>query len=268
MKSTQLASAIACAFLLISNASAADLVSTSFTVGFGDTRSTAPAAGLKSTSSSGALSLTYALEDAWLVTGVAALSTSKVTLSSDDSRKNAEAIAGGVVGTKTLKAGMAMNISALYGDVKVNSTPLSGSDFSSKANSLNLGIGLVQAVVTGKASMASFSANLAYTDSDGDAYTDGTGNVVAGNANQQTKLTLGASHSWLLGEWRPSANLSYTFASREATPDSGDKDYFNWGFGVTKQLAGNSSIGLSFSTVANKQYAKEDYLSISYVRGF
>jgi Autotransporter beta-domain len=207
----------------------------------------------------------------WIGTGILGYSNYDVDVNTNSGTKEVDVSTLGLAASKSIGNGRSISFSALYGKISIDSAEiLSGlrATDTSDVRSLILSGGLAQIIPTTSNSYTTLSATLTQVTNTTKAYTAASGTAMPKSKYDMTYLSLGTKQTWNVSGYKPYASLQYNISNEEFSAGTGDKSYYRWGVGTTKDIAKDMTLGLSFSKIFGKDYASSDSLGFNFIKKF
>lgn len=208
-------------------------------------------------------------EDDWNFGGAMSYSLSTIDQDTGSARKKPEVGSVVAMASRDIGDGRSVSASLGYGNSAANASEVSGGNtvtYTSKSDFLSSSIGLSQSLSLSRRSMAIISARYTHVRSTQKAYSTSAGTNVPGSNSGFGYTTLGVGYSHRFGRLTPYIQADWN-VSNQAFIDT-DKHYATINAGVNYRLNATTNIGVSFSTVADKAYTRDNTLGISVNHAF
>lgn len=215
--------------------------------------------------------LSKPLSNGWIGTGILGYTSNNTDVNTNSRHSDVDVTTLGLAASKYIGSRRSISFSALYGKTAIDSTEIISSNPASDSIHVNSWIfsgGLTQAIPqTFEGSMA-LSAMVTTINNKTQSYTSASGTNVGKSTYDISYLTLGAKQTWEIQGYSPYVSLQYNVSNEAFTTQTGDKAYYRWGIGVTKDISNDMLVGLSFSKIFGKDYSSGDSLGFNLVKKF
>lgn len=231
-------------------------------------RSTQPGAGYADRGWSVNASASQRVDD-WNFGGALSYSLSTIDQDGNPARKKPEGTSAVAMASRDIGDGRSVSASVGYGKNATNASETTGGNtitYTSKSDFLSSSIGLSQSLSLSRRSMAIISARYTHVRSAQKAYATSAGTSVPGSNSGFGYTTLGVGYSHRFGRFTPYIQADWSVSNRAFIAT--DKDYATINAGVNYRLNATTNIGVSFSTVTDKAYTRDNTLGISVSHAF
>lgn len=215
--------------------------------------------------------LSKSVYDGWIGTAIVGYANNDADYDTNDRNSDVDVTTLGIAASKAIGSGRSISFSALYGKTSIDSTEIISGTPSSDTIDVNSWIfsgGLTQMFPKTFNGYMTINAMLTTIKNTTQSYNDASGNSVAKSKYDLTYLTVGGKQTWNIQGYSPYVSLQYNVSNEAFTTQTGDKAYYRWGIGVTKDISNDMLVGLSFSKIFGKDYSSGDSLGFNLVKKF
>jgi hypothetical protein len=153
-----------------------------------------------------------------------------------------------------------------YGKVSIDAATQVGAvktTYQSQNDFRTTGIGVTQYIPLGTSTMASASWRYTHINSNTGGYTTSAGAAVPATYVDWGFSTVGASLMYMGESVQPFVRVNWHNANREFTAGSDDREYGSYSLGLTFPMSKQTSLAVSYSSVFEKAYVKEDTVGLT-----
>lgn len=207
----------------------------------------------------------------WFVGGIVSYNTTRTanTETFGQSRPKATSL-GGFAG-RMIAPGLFAGVSLNYGNITldgISSNGITYTTYGDKTKFLTSSVSLTQSIPLSSELGATLGARYTLVDSRSKGYIDSNGTAVAGLSRHWGFMTLGGALNWNRGEWQFSLKGDWHRANTDFVPNTGDRDYFKLGAGVTRHLSPRTSLSAGYETAVGKKFTRENTYLVNMTHRF
>lgn len=209
--------------------------------------------------------------DGWIGTAIVGYANNNADYDTNDRNSDVDVTTLGLAASKYIGHGRNVSFSALYGKTTIDSSEIVSGNSASDSIDVNSWIfsgGLTQMFPKTFNGYMTINAMLTTIKNTTQSYTDASDNSVAKSKYDLTYLTVGGKQTWNIQGYSPYVSLQYNVSNEAFITQTGDKAYYRWGIGVTKDISNDMLVGLSFSKIFGKDYSSGDSLGFNLIKKF
>lgn len=260
-----------CSFCLVSYANAKESTVLSVGVTSNHASNSYPGAESKTKGYGSIATLSNPVYNGWIGTGIIGYSSNNTDTDTNSRHSDVDVTTLGLAASKYIGNGQSISFSALYGKTSIDSTEIISGTPTSDSIDVNSWIfsgGITQMFPKTFKGYLAVSAMLTNVSNTTKSYTNASGADVSKNKYDITYLTAGVKQTWNIQGYNPYVSLQYNVSNEAFVIQSGDKNYYRWGMGVSKDISKDMILGISFSKIFGKDYASGDSLGFNVIKKF
>lgn len=215
--------------------------------------------------------LSKPIYNGWIGTGIVGYSSNNIDYNTNNRNTDLDLTTLGLAVSKNIGNGQNINFSTLHGKTSLDSSEIVSGTPATDSIDINSWIftgGISQMFPKTFKGYLTINAMLTHVRNTTNSHTDASGNDIPKSNYDITYLTAGAKQMWNFKGYNPYISLQYTISNEAFVIQTGDKNYYRWGIGVTKDLSTDIILGISFSKIFGKDYSSGDSLGFNLIKKF